>query len=69
VNNSIPIIGQRRTQKIDNITLPQPDGSFVEVPAAAVVALAPEVVAAIASGVLMALEARGLIEKDPNAQA
>jgi hypothetical protein len=67
VSSIIPIIGQKQTRKIDNITLPQPDGTFVEVPAAAVVALAPEVVAAIAHGVLAALEARGLIEKAPGA--
>jgi hypothetical protein len=69
MSNLIPIIGQKNVRKIENITLPQPDGSFVEVQASAVVALAPEVIAAIASGILTALASRGLTitEETPSA--
>jgi hypothetical protein len=58
LSNLIPIIGQKTVRKIENITLPQPDGTFVEVQASAVVAIAPEVVAAIVSALLAAVDAR-----------
>ena len=63
MSNLIPIIGQKQVREIGDITLPQPDGTFVSVRASAVIAMAPEVVAAIASGILAALVSRGYLEE------
>jgi len=67
MSNLIPIIGQKNVREISDITLPQPDGTYVSVKASAVVAMAPEVVAAIASGIIAALVSRGYIQENPSA--
>jgi len=50
--NIIPIIGKSQARQLSAVTLPQPDGSTVQVPAAAVVAASPEFIASVARAVI-----------------
>lgn len=60
---------QPAINKIEFVTLPQPDGSVVQVPAAAVIALSPDVIAAIAESVVQLLNASSAVPTEPAVSA